>query len=344
MKIRRFVSRPGFTLVELLVVIAIIGVLIALLLPAVQQAREAARRLQCNNQLKQLGLAIHNYHDTYGVLPPGRMGPSESWDASNPTGRYSAHVRLLPFLEQSAAYDAIAANPKPAWTSGGGNGVLIPGLQCPSAPSVPFPITNLPYTNYVVNHGDISYHLYEEESVRGMFGAEHVFGFRDVTDGLSNTAMMSETIQWYDNGSGQPANGLGAVLRIQTQSATNCFAYWRGNRFDETTYGTSTNVNSRDRSPGGRWSDGTMAITSYNHTLPPNSAVCADYAGNQGILPPRSLHPGGVNLLSGDGSVRFISENIDAGAVGSQSRTQPNQHGVWGAIATRDWGEVVGEL
>ncbi|MBA2114160.1 DUF1559 domain-containing protein [Bremerella alba] len=329
--------RNGFTLVELLVVIAIIGVLIALLLPAVQQAREAARRMQCSNHLKQLGLAVHNYHDTYGVLPPAMMGP----DAAS--GRYSAFVRLLPFLEQSAAYDNIAANPTSPWSSSGGNSVVVAGLQCPSAPAVPYPITNLPYTNYVLNLGDVTWSLDQEDSIRGVFGGSAVFAFRDVTDGLTNTALMSETVQWYDDGTGRPANGFGAVLRTDTQSPVGCRAKWINNKFIDTSYTSSTATN-RDRAPGGRWSDGMMAIISFNTTLGPNSAVCSDFSGKNGVLPPRSMHPGGVNLLRGDGSSRFISENIDAGNIGTQGRTGPSRFGVWGALGTRAQGEVLGEF
>ncbi|UUO04679.1 DUF1559 domain-containing protein [Blastopirellula sp. J2-11] len=335
MNIRHANPRFGFTLVELLVVIAIIGVLIALLLPAVQQARESARRLQCKNHLKQLGLAVHNYHDTYGVLPPAAMGPDE---ASN---RYSAFVRLLPFLEQSAAYDTIAANPKSPWTSSGGNGAYVSVLFCPTAPLIDYPINGLPYTNYVLNIGDVSWNIHEEASVRGLFGGSSVFAFRDVIDGLTNTAMMSEALPWQDDGNGRTANGFGAVSRTDTQNPTNCKAKWINNQFTDYSDTTATN---RDRAPGGRWSDGIAAIISFNTILGPNSAVCADFAGKQGVLPPKSMHPGGVTLLLGDASVRFISENIDAGNVVGSSRTGPSKFGAWGALGTRAQGEVVAEF
>ncbi|UUO04681.1 DUF1559 domain-containing protein [Blastopirellula sp. J2-11] len=334
MNIRHANPRFGFTLVELLVVIAIIGVLIALLLPAVQQARESARRLQCKNHMKQLGLAVHNYHDTYGVLPPAAMGPDE---ASN---RYSAFVRLLPFFEQSAAYDVIAANPQAPWGAGGGNGVEISLLKCPTAPLVPNK-NNLPYTNYVLNVGDVAWNIHEEGSVRGLFGGPFIFAFRDVLDGLSNTAMMSEALPWEDDGNGRTANGFGAVSRTDTQNPVACKAKWINNQF--TDYSATTAAD-RDRAPGGRWSDGIAGVISFNTILGPNSAVCADAAGKQGVLPPKSMHPGGVTLLLGDASVRFISENIDAGNVVASSRNGPSKFGAWGALGTRDQGEVVGEF
>ncbi|EAQ81713.1 DUF1559 domain-containing protein [Blastopirellula marina] len=340
MNIRYANSRCGFTLVELLVVIAIIGVLIALLLPAVQQAREAARLLQCKNHLKQLGLAVHNYHDTNSVLPPNAMGPSESANGGA-AGRYSTFVRLLPYFEQTAAYDTIAANPQNAWSSAGGNGVYIATLRCPTAPEVDYPIAGLPYTNYVVNIGDVSFNIHQVESVRGLFGSGAIIAFRDVLDGLSNTAMMSEALPWEDDGGGLTRNGYGAVSRADTQSPANCKAKWINNQF--TGYATANAAN-RDRAPGGRWSDGIAGITSFNTTLPPNSAVCVDHAGNQGVMPPKSMHISGVNLLMGDASVRFVSENIDAGNLAHPSRTGPSKSGVWGALGTRAQGEVVSEF
>ncbi|MFI4876012.1 MAG: DUF1559 domain-containing protein [Blastopirellula sp. JB062] len=335
MTVRQKSYRFGFTLVELLVVIAIIGVLISLLLPAVQQAREAARRMQCMNNFKQFGLALHNYHDTFNSLPLGWSGPDEA------ANRYSPFVGMLPFFEQGAAYEAIVADPKVPWSGSGGNTVKIGELKCPSAPSVTDPINNLSYTNYVFCIGDVSYNLHEVESVRGLFGGPNKFAFRDVTDGLSNTAMMSETLVGEDDGDGRPVNGFTAVSRINTQSPAGCRATWINNQF--TGY-TATTAIDRNRAPGSRWADGMMAIASFNTTLPPNSAVCADFAGLQGVIPPKSMHTGGVNLVLGDGSVRFISENIDAGNLAHPSRSGPSKSGVWGALGTRAGQEIIPEI
>jgi len=332
----RFSKKEGFTLIELLVVIAIIAILVALLLPAVQQAREAARRSQCKNNLKQYGLAIHNYHDTYGTLPLGRSGPSEA------SSRYSPMVPLMPYYDQAPAYTAMLAAPKAPWLGGDVNNVRVPIHRCPSAPVVPNPITNLPYTNYVFCLGDVSWSIDNVSSIRGLFGNNLKVSFRDITDGLSNTAMISETVVWDNDGNGRAANGFGAVSKANTQNPINCLATWSNRQF--TNYSDSTS-NDLNRNPGSRWGDGISAIMGFNTILPPNSAVCADFAGNQGVLPPKSMHVGGVHLLLADGGVRFISENIHNGPMTQGSHNQgPSRFGVWGALGTRAEGEVVGEF
>jgi len=326
-------ARAGFTLIELLVVIAIIAVLVSLLLPAVQQAREAARRSQCKNNLKQFGLAIHNYHEVFNCLPLATSGPSAA------SGRYSPFVALLPYYDQAAAYNAIVAAPKAVYLGGGVHNVKLAILKCPSAPKVPDPIVDLPYTNYVISFGDNSIFLTQRDRARGVFCSYYKFAFRDITDGTSNTALMSETIQWDNDGTGLTANGFGAVTRVQTQFPVLCKAQFVGGQFT-----TAATLTSRDRTPGSKWDDGMAAWIGFNTVLPPNSPVCADYAGPNGVLPPKSLHVGGVHLLMSDGSVRFISENIHCPATNSSNITGPSHAGVWGAIGSKDGGEVIGEF
>jgi prepilin-type N-terminal cleavage/methylation domain-containing protein len=191
-------SRRAFTLVELLVVIAIIGILVALLLPAVQSAREAARRSQCTNNIKQLALAVHTYHDTFKSFP------------STGTNGHSLHARLLPYVEQKNIYDTIRfdlnvndpLNDLPRMSN-------IPSFQCPSDPDN-LPLTLGGRTNYVANMGtnimystnDTSHPNFGKPEFNGPFGFGSsgfsggmflgVKGFRDILDGTSNTAMFSE--------------------------------------------------------------------------------------------------------------------------------------------------------
>jgi prepilin-type N-terminal cleavage/methylation domain-containing protein len=204
-EVTRARSCPGFTLVELLVVIAIIGVLVALLLPAVQAAREAARRTQCSNNLKQIALAMHNYHDTYGALPWLRGPSNEGTRNTSPRGNeetISGHVHILPFIEQRPLYDVIlspdtAPNTRPygpprdffdypPWRED------VTAYRCPSAP------LGLNYNNNAAVRGRQNYPFCLGDSIldnhtratRGMFYHRSSVRFRDVTDGTSNTIMV----------------------------------------------------------------------------------------------------------------------------------------------------------
>ncbi|UUO05155.1 DUF1559 domain-containing protein [Blastopirellula sp. J2-11] len=259
---------------ELLVVIAIIGVLIALLLPAVQQAREAARRTSCTNQMKQLGLALHNYHDTHGAFPYG------SWGAAS---YMSWHVSILPFLEQKSLYDQFdvtkAYNVSP-------NDVLreirVDAYMCPSSTQeksqaetefytmhyygVMGPVGTIPGTSsvdYPHNAGSGSYGGFAKS---GMWYHGEVRRFRDVVDGLSNTAFVAEK-SWVF------ANGSDAKYREWT----------RGGRKNE------------------------FMIPCKNVEFPINSDVVSRFNS----ISYGSNHPGGCMSMQGDGSVQFLSETID---------------------------------
>ena len=184
-------SSKGFTLVELLVVIAIIGILIALLLPAVQQAREAARRSECTNNLKQLGIALHNYHDTYGAFVPRKQGTGNPGNR----GRASGFIGLLPFIEQSAMYDQIAAGDgsRPPWGPSAWSGWAVwnnapDQLLCPSATT--FGGTRNDAVNYVFSMGDTIQNNRDRTNLRGLFQRRDGTKFRDIVDGSSNTVAM----------------------------------------------------------------------------------------------------------------------------------------------------------
>ncbi|NUQ61583.1 MAG: DUF1559 domain-containing protein [Pirellulales bacterium] len=347
----------GFSLVELLVVIAIIGILISLLLPAVQASREAARRIECSNNLKQLSLAVHNYHDTFRRLPAragGTQGPGTN------QGWLSGWVVLLPFCEQGAIYDRITAGEPaagvPAWGPPTGNAWAAwddspDVLLCPSDPGK-FDGNNLRLSNYCFSGGDDARNMdgQTSENTRGVFGHLFWYRFADVTDGLSNTVMLSERLRCGNNAGGYAVAageldhrfGQAIVPGIQGQPNL-CLAVTDGRHF---VAGTTV-----ERTFGSRWPRGAANRASFNTILPPNGPSClADVnnaaSGNddQGVLPPSSMHPGGVNVVLSDASVRFISETIDTGNLGaSQANTYTgrSRYGVWGALGSKQGGETV---
>jgi len=303
--------RPGFTLIELLVVIAIIAILIALLLPAVQQAREAARRTQCKNNLKQIGLALHNYEGTYGILPHALWGGGPG--QPNQDNGFGWMVSILPFVEQSALFQlinpqaqpgifipAILAQHYPGQTMIPGGRTIVPGYLCPSSamPQIlpaTFAIPGSPgggavpaRTASAVGYATSSYKA-AGGSNSGDFGMMHKNGegggvrFRDVTDGLSNTIMVGESTYCSSN--------VSAASRATVPPTE--FRDWpiwigSGGQSDE-----SVRINGRFNSP-------INARTSFNRMA---LAVNDDNAF--------SYHVGGAQFCLGDGSVRFISENVD---------------------------------
>ena len=335
-------QRRAFTLVELLVVIAIIGILIALLLPAVQAAREAARRAQCTNQLKQLGVALHNYHDTYKTFVPRKQGPSTS------SGRLSGFVGLLPFLEQTAMYDQIKAGdatnppwgptPWSAWTPWN---EAPKTLICPSAGN-----ENLTYAvSYTFSVGDTITNNRDANTVRGLFGSRNGVRMAEISDGTSNTIAMSEhKITNFGMGAQSPvrvtegtATGFGGLATNPGQ----CLAATDGRE-----YLTPSTVKGRK---GWRWTDGQVEKIGFTTVLPPNAPSCIDGTDSNGdgqntIMSPTSNHPGGVNALRADGSVSFVSETIDTGNLAAASVTSgPSPYGVWGALGSKSGGEVITE-
>ncbi len=320
----------GFTLIELLVVIAIIAVLIALLLPAVQQAREAARRAQCKSQLKQVGLAIHNYESTHGCLPPGqiRLG----FSATPRVRGWSLYVQLLPYFDQAPLYQTWDfANPLANETNGN-TAVVLPVLVCPSAtlPSNPFTKpggARYALTSYCGNGGTQS-HPPAATTGDGVFAAtgpaittpptiQHgLIRLRDLTDGTSNTLLLGERSHVDPNYDTFFAAGF----------ATNPMAGWgywspTGGQFGLTDVTLSSFAAINDRLP-------------FNFTNRPGSisnAATFDASAEaiRRLNAFGSQHTGGAQFTLSDGSCRFISENID--------RT------VLRALSTRAGGEVNGE-
>lgn len=358
--------RAAFTLVELLVVIAIIGVLVALLLPAVQAAREAARRTQCTNNLKQLGLALHNYHDTYNSLPSANAGTTGPANRGSNEGRLSGLVVLLPYVEQMGLYEQITAGlpeegiapwgPRPTmqgWAQGTGYSGPDPMKSPPNIYKCPSDSgrfdTNDPLHNshnYVFSRGDMinAMDTLQFDKYRGVFGRLVWYRFSNIPDGLSNTIAMSERLRqgntegFYniaarslDHRLGYyPVPGLNNSPPITALSVTDGTYYLAGRVI---------------RKLGSVWGRGDVRHSGFNTTLGPNGPV-AESAGSTmaGTYPPSSMHPGGVNVLFCDGSVQFITDTVDTGNLGVARQPEaggPSAYGVWGALGSRAGGESV---
>jgi prepilin-type N-terminal cleavage/methylation domain-containing protein len=312
--------RSGFTLIELLVVIAIISVLIALLLPAVQSAREAARRAQCTNNLKQLGLALHNYEQAIGCLPAAEMQFLGLPNGSN----YSAISQILSFFEQSNLFNAINFS---QFDQTPYNSTVqistISTLICPSDMYNPTPLYGA-QTNYMADMGSgivwQSSLFYPNQSLpmpNGAFFGNSATRFAAITDGLSNTGFYAERVV------GDASTGIvspiadvffdpGAPL-TPADALTQCQAL---NIYNP--------ANQIPMIMGVPWIDGQHI---FLHDSTPNTRSCGFFIVNRAVMPPSSYHPGGVNMLSGDGSVKFIKNSIALT--------------VWMALGTINGGEVL---
>ncbi len=349
------VGRRGFTLVELLVVIAIIGILVGLLLPAVQAAREAARRMQCTNQIKQISLAHQNYHSAFRAFCWLR-GPQNAPGTrnTNPRGNeqtINGYVDLLPYLEQTALYNqiitpmaAIGSNPPslpygpprdffyyPPWL------VNVVAFRCPSAPDgLNYNANALGRQNYPMNLGDTILNVHSNNTTaRGMFMFNRFVKIAEVTDGTSNTLIVGEKANAVDT---MDVRGLAAnnVPGLNLNPAT-CFTKAVGGK-----YPTTTTVQSA-RPLGALWHTGLAPFIGFQTVLPPNSPSCENdnWGDNWGVSSASSYHTGGVNVGLCDGSVRFISNSIDTGNTSLPEVTGGlSPYGVWGALGTRGGGEV----
>ena len=298
--------RGAFTLVELLIVVAIIGVLIALLLPAVQAAREAGRRSMCGNNLRQLGLAMHHFHECYSSLPPGRGGPAPQV--------FSPQAYLLPFVEQTALQGTIDFTKAPTTLviagipySGARNypaAIQAIGLlQCPSDVAGGRVIgSEFGGTNYVANTGSGTVEAGTLVQADGVFYLTSHVKFRDLSDGTSHTVAFCERTL----GNGQsittaPTDQAGYfILELSNAvpvSDSGCSSPSSGNWYSQR---------------GAKWILGNYGNTLYNHYYLPNALTwdCMNLPQQKGLFAARSNHSSGVNALFCDGSLRFVTDAV----------------------------------
>jgi len=349
----------GFTLIELLVVIAIIAVLIGLLLPAVQAAREAARRSQCINNMKQIGLALHNYHQTNDVFPLGNVGTGPDilpgqpgWDG------YSAHAQLLGYLEQGSLYNAInfsLSSTQLANTTG----VLpkVAGFLCPSDANA----GGGGNSGWSVNNDNSNTNSYSAStgttyipgdngqggtSSTGMFSYQYCYGIRDCPDGSSNTIAFAEHLVGGPSPNRDRRNGVNGSGGSPQWGGRSVDAYSNTAQVTTNLQGCATTWQSGtnyQNSRGYIWSIGSTGFTLFNTIVPPNSKLypfshCMFYgsggasgwpgaANGSNFANANSNHPGGVNVLFADGSVKFLKDSI-------------NMNTYW-SLGTKGGGEVV---
>ncbi|MCI0357367.1 MAG: DUF1559 domain-containing protein [Planctomycetaceae bacterium] len=318
----------------------------ALLLPAVQAAREAARRSQCANNQRQIIIALHNYHDVYLVFPARQSGGGDQTSSSTTTQRtrISAHVQIAPFMEQQPLYDSIRAqNPQQApWQNLPAWNVNVAGLSCPSDPKNLGFGTLRGYSNYVYCGGDSfisSYHLPNSlqpnpTTQRGIFGTRNWHSTASILDGTSNTIAVSEYVR------PQFSNSLGQTAVVApAPNALPCVAVYNRStkRYTTTSFVTDTRQ-------GYRWGDGAAFFAGFTTVMPPNSPSCiaSDNHWEPGVFSASSRHPGGVMGAMADGSVRFVSDTINTGNLGASWPTSgPSPYGVWGAMGSKDGGEAI---
>jgi len=352
---RRRSFRAGFTLIELLVVIAIIAVLIALLLPAVQAAREAARRSQCVNNLKQMGIALHNYHDVVQKLPWG-AGP---WGWND----WSGQVMMLPYMEQTPLFNAF--NFSAGFAGNAANNTAesrqVATFLCPS--DMDRLTSAQGHINYMGNAGSAPNSFYGNGGASlgaiGPYAGIFCFvgvdcgggvppcggangqsgwsiGFRDITDGLSQTAAMSERVKGIgtqNNNVLDSTNPTSSAVQINdVGQPADASPNYNNNGFYTSCLNTKPKAGStlvNEDSQGERFDVGYAPDTRYNHVMPPNKWSCSigDNTGREAAYSASSRHSGGVNVLFADGSVKFIKESVS---------TAP-----WWALGTRANSEVV---
>lgn len=343
-----------FTLREIFVLTFAVALLLALAVTLVSGAREQARRMQCSNNLKQLVLAIHNYHDAYKAMPCA-MGGTEGSPLVSNAGSRSGFVSFMPFLEASPFYSNLMTGDPPRIPPGGSApwiagptkaefwDYVIPSFVCPSDLAPEPKAGEYGATNYAFCWGDsvaslldiADLNVPDKLPTRGPFQARFYKSFRDVQDGLSNTLAFGEIARKAPS----PKHGVVAVVQGIDQNPSLCIAQFDGARFVSGTTFVST-----PQRRGGRWCDGRPHYSGFTTVLAPNSSSCTttDDDGTWGIYSSSSSHKGVIQVGFLDGACRFISNSIDCGsptavppdAAQRAGDALESPYGVWGAIGT----------
>lgn len=333
--------RRAFSLIELLVALAVIAILTALLLPAVQMAREAARRMSCASHLSQIGVALHNYHDNYSVLPFGCGSDHDGIVSSLGTlndRRYSVHSQILPQLDQQNVYERIDFDVAPfspyvnsgaydpeciasgglSATNGQAAVTVLPVFLCPSD------IDRLQSPWGRNNYRSCNGSGWQGRNGNGMFGQNSSVRLGTVSDGLSQTAMFSERCKGtWDHDLFDPLSDIYDLAGIWNEQT---FGESCRSLSPETARAYHQNVDS-----GQNWLEANFNWTRYNHLVVPNAVSCKNGFTWDGVgMSASSRHPGGVNVLFGDGHVKFVGEGI--------------ADGIWRALGSIRGGEAVGEF